>query len=235
MLDAAWAEIKEHGYGAFSVDDVAARAGTSKAVLYRRWPGRAELARAAIQHVMSRDPMTAPDTGSLRGGVIAFLQQVNERRAGIGAQLIARLAEFQDATGATIADLRETVALGHGDLMIEILDHAVDRGEASRDRPTRRIVQLPADLFRLELLMTSRPISDDDIIEIVDTIFLPLVGAPATQYQPDGFPGPDQGFDDVLPESRSDDRHRAVVGRRTPPSGERALGEHPTEQTAQLW
>ena len=179
VLDAAWAEIGEHGYAAFTVDGVAARAGTSKAVLYRRWRGKAELARAAIQHFVQRDPMTAPDTGSLRSDVVAFLQQANDRRAGIGAQLIARLAEFQEATGATIADLRDTMALGHDDLMTEILDRAVERGEADRDRLTPRIVRLPADLFRLELLMTFRPISDDDIVEVVDTIFLPLVGARA--------------------------------------------------------
>ena len=36
LLDAAWAELTERGYDGFTIDAVAARAGTSRAVLYRR-------------------------------------------------------------------------------------------------------------------------------------------------------------------------------------------------------
>ena len=175
VLEAAWGEIAEHGYAAFTVDSVAARAGTSKAVLYRRWASRAELAQAAITHCLQRDPMTDPETGSLRGDVIAFLRQANERRVGIGAQLIARLGEIQEATGTTIADLRDAAALGHEEVMAQILGRAVERGEVDAERITERITRLPADLFRLELLMTSRPVADAVLVEIVDTIFLPLL------------------------------------------------------------
>lgn len=175
VLDAAWVEIAEHGYAAFTVDGVATRAGTSKAVLYRRWPDRAELARAAIARFLQRDPMVAPDTGSLRGDVIALLQQANERRVGIGTALVARVSEFQGATGTTIADLRDTAGLGHDDLMAQIVERGVERGEVDPEKATERIVRLPADLFRLELLTTFRPVSEEDLIELVDTIFLPLV------------------------------------------------------------
>lgn len=175
VLDAAWVEIAEHGYAAFTVDGVATRAGTSKAVLYRRWPDRAELARAAIARFLRRDPVVAPETGSLRGDVIALLQQANERRVGIGTALVARVSEFQGATGTTIADLRDAAGLGHDDLMAQIIERGIERGEVDPAKATERIVRLPSDLFRLELLATFRPVSEEDIIEIVDTIFLPLI------------------------------------------------------------
>jgi hypothetical protein len=40
---------------------------------------------------------------------------------------------------------------------------------------SERIARLPGDLFRYEILMTLRPLSEEAIEEIVDTIFLPLV------------------------------------------------------------
>ena len=55
LLDAAWAELTERGYDDLTVDAVATRAGTSRAVLYRRWPSKQELVLATLfQHVRKR-------------------------------------------------------------------------------------------------------------------------------------------------------------------------------------
>jgi AcrR family transcriptional regulator len=58
LLDAAWDELVERGYGRFTIEAVAARAGTSRPVIYRRWPTRSDLAIAAIRHHgrMSQSP-----------------------------------------------------------------------------------------------------------------------------------------------------------------------------------
>lgn len=175
ILDAAWAEIIEHGYVGFAVDAVASRAGTSKAVLYRRWSSKPELAKAAIRHVLAADPIVIPDTGSLRGDVIALLRWVNDRRVGIAAHLVANVGELHRETGANLAAIRDSVTEGQSSAMTAIVTRAIDRGEIQEHHVTERIVRLPVDLLRLELLMTSAPVTDDDIIEIVDTVFLPLL------------------------------------------------------------
>ena len=38
-----------------------------------------------------------------------------------------------------------------------------------------RVARVPVDLFRYELMMTLKPVADEVIEEIVDTVFLPLV------------------------------------------------------------
>jgi len=38
LLDAAWDELQAVGYAGLTMEAVADRAGTSRAVLYRRWP-----------------------------------------------------------------------------------------------------------------------------------------------------------------------------------------------------
>lgn len=175
VLDAAWSELAERGYADLTVDAVAARAGTSKAVLYRRWPGKPELAKAAVAHVLAQNPVAVPDTGNLRDDVVALLRQANERRLGIAVHLVAALGEFFRQTGTTLGGLRESLLAGHVSGMTQVLDRAVERGEIPPDRLTERIARLPADLMRHELLMTSGPVADEAIVEIVDTIFLPLV------------------------------------------------------------
>ena len=47
--------LGETGYEAMTMDAVAARARASKTTIYRRWPGKAELVRAAVDaHITSR-------------------------------------------------------------------------------------------------------------------------------------------------------------------------------------
>lgn len=175
LLDAAWAELAERGYDDFTMDAVAARAGTSRAVLYRRWPGKQDLVLAALQRQAGKDVVVTPDTGSLRGDVIGLLRQANKVRFGLATQLFTQLGAFYRQTGASLAELSAFVQGGREAFLDEAIQRAVDRGEIDPARVTERIAQLPVDLFRHEILMKLRPLSDDAIEEIVDTIFLPLL------------------------------------------------------------
>ena len=56
-----------------------------------------------------------------------------------------------------------------------MLRRAIDRGEVSEKRLTPRIVRLPVDLVRLEMMMTHTGVSGAAIEEILDQVFLPLV------------------------------------------------------------
>lgn len=175
LLSAAWDELKEHGYDALTIDAVAARAGTSRPVLYRRWPGKHELVRAAIGYGVALDRAEPPDTGTLRGDVLALLRQANGTRIGLATLLTVQLASYYNETGTSLSDLREAILGSHGSATDQIVRRGVERGEIDPAKLTPRIARLPVDLFRQEILMTLRPLPDDAIKEIVDTIFLPLV------------------------------------------------------------
>jgi hypothetical protein len=62
-------------------------------------------------------------------------------------------------------------------VLTTILTRAAERGEVQLTAMTSRIVALPADLVRHDLLLTRNPISEAALAEIVDDVFLPLVGA----------------------------------------------------------
>ncbi|WP_306208419.1 TetR/AcrR family transcriptional regulator [Actinoplanes sp. RD1] len=176
LLDAAWEELNAHGYGAFTIDAVAQRAETSRAVLYRRWQTRDELAQAAITHAVRAVVRVVPDTGSLRGDLIAMLLDFNETRSRFAALLSVHLGAFYAETGRTIADLRSSIVREEpGPTAQEVYDRAAARGELDPARLTPRIANLPFDLYRHDIMVTLQPLPEQAIVEIVDDIFLPLV------------------------------------------------------------
>ncbi|MDR7381755.1 TetR/AcrR family transcriptional regulator [Promicromonospora iranensis] len=177
LLDAAWAELAERGYDDLTYDGVAQRARTGRAVLYRRWPAKAELVHAAVLHVMGGEPADPPDTGSLRGDVIAALQQTNSTRIVMAVQLLTRLGDYYRATGVSLGDLIEAATGGKNPIMQVIAERAAARGELDPETITERVLRVPVDLFRMEFLLTYAPVPDSVILEIVDDVFLPLVNA----------------------------------------------------------
>src|SRR3954451_3569851 len=85
LLDAAWEELTCVGYGRFTIEGGASRAGTSRPVIYRRWPNRSDLAVAAVRHHGAKDPVPTPDTGSVRDDLVELLRRASSRRAEVAA------------------------------------------------------------------------------------------------------------------------------------------------------
>lgn len=176
LLDAAWEELQQAGYQAMTFEAVADRAGTSRAVLYRRWPKKAELVVAALRH---RRPLLSgamPDTGSLRGDVLALLLRMSERLTRTGPETLYGLLGDYLADAELFDRLRADVLSIGAEVLTTMLKRAAERGEARSD-VSPRIASLPTDLYRNELFMQRTPPSGDVIMEIVDDVFLPLVRA----------------------------------------------------------
>jgi AcrR family transcriptional regulator len=177
LLEAAWRELVEVGYGRFTIDGVATRAGTSRPVIYRRWPDRADLAIAAVHHYAATHVIPTPDTGTLRGDLIAMLTLASNSRAEVAALFSVHMGEYYAETGRTPNQLRaDFLAARRQPFGIdEILQRGIERGEIDPERMTPRIAGLPSDLMRHDLLMNMQPPSEKAIIEIIDEVFLPLV------------------------------------------------------------
>jgi AcrR family transcriptional regulator len=181
LLDAAWEQLISGGYGAFTFDAVAERAGTSKPVIYRRWPNREALVIAAIRRFISRSSRPVPDTGGFRGDVIALMTQANETRGAMAAVISVQLATYYQESGTTPAELREQLLGERTSAMEVVVRRALERGEITVAQLPPRIMALPFDLFRHEALMTLKAVPVESIVEIVDNIFLPLIAQGAAQ------------------------------------------------------
>jgi len=176
LLDAAWDELQEAGYADLTIEAVADRAGTSRAVLYRRWHSRAELVIVAMRRHRPMLSGEVPDTGSLRGDVLALLTRTSERLTELGADTVyGILGDYFADTELFSAVQDQVLHIGAG-VMATILKHAEERGEV-RPGISPRVASLPTDLFRHELLIRRTPPTRSAIAEIIDEVFLPLVRA----------------------------------------------------------
>jgi AcrR family transcriptional regulator len=72
MLQAALALLGEVGFEAMSIEAIAARAGVSKATIYRHYRTKAELVADAIETI--REEVLLPDTGSLWTDLEALIE-----------------------------------------------------------------------------------------------------------------------------------------------------------------
>lgn len=175
LLEAAWKELTSVSFGEFTIEGAAAQAGTSRSVLYRRWPTKQELAVAAFCHHLKTHPVAIPNTGNLREDLVEYLTSASAERsdlvdffAGIG------MKGYFEETQTSITDLRNQM-FPDGICHHEILRRAIERGEIDSTKLTTRVSTLPADLVRHEAIMTRKPVPRIVIEEIIDQIFFPLV------------------------------------------------------------
>jgi AcrR family transcriptional regulator len=82
LLDATLDVLAEVGAAGLTMDAVAARAGSGKAALYRRWSSKSELIIAAVARMKRNqvDLANLPDTGTLRGDLLALFRPEPARR-----------------------------------------------------------------------------------------------------------------------------------------------------------
>ena len=181
LLEAAWSELVEVGFAGLSMESVAARAHTGVAVLYRRWPNKADMVIAAIAHYGATHELTVPDTGSLRGDVIALMTEMSTSRAEfIEMAAAAGFSGLMNETGLTGDQLRDRF-LGENRVRSStvIYERAQHRGESDLGATPTVVLDLPFDMVRHDLFTGRGPLSAQRIRSIVDDVFLPLVRRPA--------------------------------------------------------
>jgi AcrR family transcriptional regulator len=173
ILRAAFELLAEIGFERLTMDAVAIRARASKATIYRRWPGKAELIAAALRLYAGNETMQIAESDSLRGDLIAMLRALRDKFQRSDRALFSGLiramqcdAELAEIMRAQIANNKAMV----GDL---IATRAAQRGEPVPDLEIIREIA-PAQLI-IRLLITGEPVDDDYISELVDDIVLPLL------------------------------------------------------------
>ena len=168
IFDALWAELAETGYPRLTMEGVAARAHTGKQVLYRRWPSRADLVLAAVRERGGSILQGVPDTGSLREDALSLLRHMAGRARELGTEVMRGLmydvAEFEPGRLIEIAGVYRA-----------IIEHAVERGELGPAPIPASAVRVLGDLMRYRILTNAAPITEAELEQAVDEVFLPLM------------------------------------------------------------
>lgn len=141
VLDATIEELARVGYAALRTEDVAARAGVAKTTVYRRWPTKHELVEAAVREAARiDDPL--PDTGTLRGDVVALVQATVGRLGTPQARAIARLVGNEAAADPDVdrfaRKLRDDKRAQHARVIVR----AQERGEIPADVDPALVIEV---------------------------------------------------------------------------------------------
>jgi AcrR family transcriptional regulator len=171
-------QLIEVGYAKLTMERVAERAGTGKATLYRRWNSRMELVLDAVAHHLPEAALL-PDTGSLRGDLLALLRQQAEVLAGpVGEAMRALLSDALRDQGR-IAELRQHARRSDRHSLRLVVYRAVDRGEVDIASVTAQRLEVGRAMICQYFLFDGVPIADRLITEVVDEVLLPLFRASA--------------------------------------------------------
>jgi AcrR family transcriptional regulator len=175
ILDAARELIVEIGYDRITVDAIAQRAGASKATMYRRWPGKAELVADALQRTAADAAPGIPDTGSLRGDLLATVGDIGRSFVGERGPSLLGLTEAI-RHDATLRDVVRTQVRARSEEVGALIGaRAAARTETGRPDAVGRLIGLAfAELF-LATLLEGQPPSHADQERLVDDVLLPLL------------------------------------------------------------
>jgi AcrR family transcriptional regulator len=172
ILDAAWQELLEHGWTGFTIEGVASRSGAAKTVIYRRWRNKVALVEAMLTEARVAADVPSTSSGSLRTDLVGFLEGMAAFLAtGFGDAIRGVLCEG-DRTGQPSIFDDPAIVLA----VTAVVDGAVSRGELPRS-PSPLAVNLGHSLVTFEFLHTGAPPSRAALIDLVDTVWLPALGA----------------------------------------------------------
>ncbi len=178
ILDATLDVLVETGYDGMTIDMVANRAKAGKATVYRRWASKPDLVLDAVACMKKNelDLDALPDTGTLRGDLVAMIKAPSirdgERKlrvmAGI-ASMLERSPELADAAYEALVEPRAAVNR-------ILFRRAIERGEISADVDVEKLCMIGPALVAYSVLLLRKPITREFLLSNIDGVILPAAG-----------------------------------------------------------
>jgi AcrR family transcriptional regulator len=185
ILTAVMELLLDQGLHAMSMDEVARRAGVSKATIYRWWPSKERLALDALaEEWAAAPPVSLRDTGKLRGDLLArfrpWLRQLNRKPY---ARVVAGLvAEAQ--TNREFAELyRSHFVQARRDATRELLLRARDRGEIAVDTDLDVTLDLLYGPIYHRLLHGHAPLTEQFVQQVINYVIAAISEKRRTRSQ----------------------------------------------------
>ena len=163
--------LVEEGFQGLSVEAVRQRAGVGKATIYRRFPDKAALVRAAMEHLHRE--IELPDTGTLRDDLAAVWHAAYAAQPTAAQRLmLPRLLVDVQGDAEMFAIFRATLVETRRDAMREILRRGTARGEIREDVDVELLIDLLAGPMVYRFLIQGGEMDDPvrDALRIYDTL-----------------------------------------------------------------
>jgi AcrR family transcriptional regulator len=173
IFDSVFALLAEVGYDRMTMDAVAARAHVSKATIYRTWPEKPQLVADALSYHFQDTP-ALPDSGSLRGDLLAILTAACQAGNGIDGEVIVGVMTAAARNPVLAATLHETMYEKKHAMHVAVIGRAVQRGEVAPGTDPHLLHEVLHSMLltrRLEFVQ----LDDEFARHVVDDVLLPVL------------------------------------------------------------
>jgi AcrR family transcriptional regulator len=173
VLHATLDALSEHEPGTVTISEIARRAGVHATSIQRRWGSKDNVVLDALL-TLSQEKLPIPDTGSLRGDLIAFSRSMAGYLGSTAGETVVRtLAASED--DSDMADNREQLVWARYEAARVMIDRAAERGELRPGTNPQTALELLVGPLHYRALITRHPIDGGCIEEMVDTLLRGLL------------------------------------------------------------
>ena len=177
ILDAAIEVLAESGYDGMTMDMVASRAKAGKATVYRRWSSKAELIIEAVTHLKRSqvDLEGLPDTGTLRGDLLALFKPPSVEEAELKMRVMAGLASAL-VQNPQLAEAGDAAIVQPWAVVNRVLiKRALERGEISAKADINALSQVLPSMAAYRALIQRKPFDLEFLTALIDGVLLPAL------------------------------------------------------------
>lgn len=162
------------------------KAGVAKTTIYRRWPTKKDLVRAALESVA--ESMQVQDTGTLRGDLLAIGREFLALASSARGQSLFRICvvECADPELDAIAD---EVRCQNEEAIEAILHRAIARGEISEDTDPKLFMEAFAGPLHLKLFFNNERVDEVFMSRLIDLLLHGAQHLPAQRLPAQRAPG----------------------------------------------
>lgn len=174
VLDATIDVLVAHGIDRVSIADIAAAAGVHETSIYRRWGTKEALIVDALFARTEHD-LPIPDTGSLRGDLIAAAQSLVDLLSSPVGALFAR-ASALTVDDPELAAVRDRYWVSRFAFADTIVRRAIERGELPPGVQPRPALDMLAGALHMRVMLTREPLEPDLPERLADVVMFGLHG-----------------------------------------------------------
>lgn len=173
VLEAANSLLEEVGFARLSMEGIAARAGVSKATIYRWWPSKGAVAMEAFLGAVS--PRIAfPDTGSAERDITTQMVTLSEIYRGLTGRVVCELIALGQSDRETLSSFVEGYLTPRRTAAKEVLRRGIERGEIRPDIDLDLLVDaLYGPIFH-RMLVRHRPLEEGYVRHLARLVFSSL-------------------------------------------------------------
>lgn len=179
ILKAAYELLEEGGLSSFTIESVAARAGSAKTTIYRWWPSRESLAVAAFLAVALPE-ISFPDSGCTADDIKTQMQKVARVYRGKTGRVVRDLVAAGNSDPRAAAAFVEGYVLQRRTAVREVLMRGIRNGEFDANLDVESAIDALYGAMFYRLLVGHGPIDEKFMASTAEMVLAGFaIGIPA--------------------------------------------------------